>query len=291
MSSKTLIGVIMKENYQDRIAKAKHLIADADYVLIGAGAGLSTAGGFEYSGKKFEQYFKDFSDKYGFKDMYAGGFYPYATEEERWAYWSRYVYINRYLEQTPNKAYASLFSLVENKDYFVITTNVDHQFQIAGFDKNKLFYTQGDYGLFQCSVPCHNKTYDNKELIEKMYREQKDGKIPSHLIPKCPVCGRNMEMNLRADDRFVQDDGWYQHAELYQEFLDKIKNKKVVLIEVGVGYNTPAIIKYPFERMTYQNKNFHLVRINKDYPTADEAISNKTICFDEDTVQIFQDLK
>lgn len=281
----------MKENYNDRISKAKELLANADYVLIGAGAGLSTAGEFEYSGEKFEKYFKDFGDKYGFKDMYSGGFYPFSTEEERWAYWSRYVYINRYLEQTPNIAYSKLFDIVKDKEYFVITTNVDHQFQIAGFDKNKLFYTQGDYGLFQCSVPCHNKTYDNKELIEKMYREQKDGKIPSNLIPKCPVCGRNMEMNLRADDKFVQDAGWYEHARLYQEFLENIKGKNVVLLEIGVGYNTPAIIKYPFERMTYQNKNFNLIRINKDYPIASEEISSKTICFDEDTMQILKDLQ
>lgn len=280
----------MKENYKYRIEKAKQIIANADYILIGAGAGLSTAGGFEYSGEKFDKYFKDFSEKYGFKDMYAGGFYPYKTEEERWAYWSRYVYINRYLEQTPNKAYSKLFDLVKDKDYFVITTNVDHQFQIAGFDKNKLFYTQGDYGLFQCSVPCHDKTYDNKELIEKMYREQKNGKVPTELIPKCPVCGRNMEMNLRADDKFVQDAGWYEHAEFYQEFLDKIKDKKVVLLEIGVGYNTPVIIKYPFERMTYQNKNFNLIRINKDYPIATEENKNKTICFDENTMQVLQDL-
>ena len=281
----------MKENYNDRIEKAKQSIANADYVLIGAGAGLSTAGGFEYSGKKFEKYFKDFGNKYGFKDMYSGGFYPYATEEERWAYWSRYVYVNRYLEQSPNKAYAALLDLVNNKDYFVITTNVDHQFQIAGFDKNKLFYTQGDYGLFQCSVPCHDKTYDNKELIEKMYFEQKDGKVPSELIPKCPVCGRNMEMNLRADDKFVQDAGWYEHAKLYQDFLDKIKGKNVVLLEIGVGYNTPAIIKYPFERLTYQNEDFNLIRINKDYPYATEENESKTICFDEDTMQVLQDLK
>ncbi len=193
----------MKESYLGKIERAKKSICDAEYVLIGAGAGLSTAGGFEYSGEKFDKYFKDFEEKYGFKDMYSGGFYPYKTDEERWAYWSRYVYINRYLETTPNKAYSKLFELVKNKDYFVITTNVDHQFQIAGFDKEKLFYTQGDYGLFQCSVPCHNKTYDNKELIETMYFKQKNGLVPTELIPKCPVCGRNMEMNLRADDRFV----------------------------------------------------------------------------------------
>lgn len=280
----------MKENYLNRIKMAKQLIADADYILIGAGAGLSTAGGFEYSGEKFNKYFKDFGDKYGFKDMYSGGFYPYATDEERWAYWSRYVYINRYLETAPNKVYTTLFNLVKNKNYFVITTNVDHQFQIAGFSKDKLFYTQGDYGLFQCSVPCHNKTYDNEEIIKRMYAEQKNGKIPTSLIPKCPVCGKNMEMNLRSDDRFVQDEGWYEHAKLYQDFLDKLPGKKVVLLEIGVGYNTPAIIKYPFERLTYQNKDFNLIRINKDYPIVSPEIENKTICFSENTKQILNDL-
>lgn len=280
----------MEKDYVDRIKQAKELIANADYVVIGAGAGLSTAGGFEYSGKNFEKHFKDFGDKYGFKDMYSGGFYPYATPEERWAYWSRYVYVNRYLQTEPNKVYAELFELVKNKDYFVITTNVDHQFQIAGFDKQKLFYTQGDYGLFQCSVPCHNKTYDNKELILKMVESQKDMKIPTELIPMCPVCGKPMEMNLRADDKFVQDEGWYAHAKAYQNFIDKIKNKKVVLIEIGVGYNTPVIIKYPFERMTYFNKHTNLIRINKDYAICSDEIKDKTILFNENVSDILQKL-
>lgn len=280
----------MNKDYESRIKHARKLLADADYVIIGAGAGLSTAAGFEYSGENFDRHFKDFSEKYGFKDMYSGGFYPYATEEERWAYWSRYVYVNRYLQTTPNELYAELFELVKDKDYFVITTNVDHQFQIAGFDKQRLFYTQGDYGLFQCSVPCHNKTYDNRELIVKMYNEQKDMKIPTELIPKCPVCGKPMEMNLRADDRFVQDDGWYEHARGYQNFIDKTKNKKVVLIEIGVGYNTPAIIKYPFEKMTYFEKKTNLIRINKDYAICSSEIKDKTILFNEQVKDILHDL-
>jgi NAD-dependent SIR2 family protein deacetylase len=280
----------MKENYKNRIAETKKLIEDADFVLIGAGAGLSTAAGFEYGGQFFQENFKDFAEKYGMKDMYSAGFYPFKTPEEKWAFWSRMVYHNRYKGKA-NKTYVALFNLIKNKNYFVVTTNVDHQFQLAGFDKNKLFYMQGDYGLFQCSVPCHNKTYDNKELVFKMVKEQKNCKIPSDLIPKCPVCGREMEMNLRSDDRFVQDDGWYEHAELYQKFLDKARNKKLVLIEIGIGYSTPSIIKYPFERMAYHHKDTHLIRINKDYPICSAAIENKTILFDEDFNKILKDLK
>lgn len=240
--------------------------------------------------------------------MYSGGFYPFATPEEKWAYWSRYVYINRYLENSPNPVYKNLLDVVKQKDYFVITSNVDHQFQIAGFKKSHLFYMQGDYGLLQCSVPCHNKTYDNKDLIIKMLKSQNflkekndhfeitDKKywkteIENFLVPKCPVCGKPMEMNLRADDRFVQDEGWYKQARAYDDFVDKTEGKNVVLIEIGVGYNTPGIIKYPFESMTYFNKNTHLIRINKDYAICDEKIKNKTILFDEDTAKIISDLK
>ncbi len=280
----------MQQDYVERVKQAKALLAAADYVMIGAGAGLSTAGGFEYAGKNFEKHFQDFGAKYGFHDMYAGGFYPFATPEERWAYWSRFVYVNRYLQTEPNPVYAALFELVKNKDYFVITTNVDHQFQIAGFDKARLFYTQGDYGLFQCSVPCHNKTYDNKDLILKMVQSQKDMKIPTALIPKCPVCGNPMEMNLRADDRFVQDEGWYAHAKAYQNFIDRTKGKKVVLLEIGVGYNTPAIIKFPFERMTYFDQNTHLIRINKNDAICADEIKDKTILFDENVKEILQAL-
>ena len=289
MYLKTLTGGFMNNSYDERIKKAKQLISDADFVLIGAGAGLSTAGGFEYGGKFFKTHFADFAEKYGLTDMYTGGFYPFKTEEEKWAFWSRMVFFNRYKGKA-NETYKALFDCVKDKEYFVITTNVDHQFQLAGFDKKRLFYTQGDYGLFQCSVPCHNKTYDNKELIMKMVESQANCKIPSELIPKCPVCGRNMEMNLRSDDKFVQDQGWYDHAEMYQEFLDKAENKKLVLIEIGVGYNTPIIIKYPFERMVYQNKKTHMIRINKDYPYAGDDISAKCILFDEETNKILKDL-
>ena len=278
------------KDFDERILKFKNLLADCDYVLIGAGAGLSTSAGFEYSGENFKKYFSDFIDKYGFTDMYQGGFYPYESEEEKWAYWSRYVFLNRYKEKA-NELYKLLFNLVKNKDYFVITTNVDHQFQLAGFDKDRLFYTQGDYGLFQCSIPCHSKTYDNETQILEVVKTQKDMKIPSFLIPRCPVCGKPMEMNLRSDDRFVEDEGWHLHAKRYGEFLEKINGKKVLLLELGVGYNTPSIIKYPFERMTLKNSDFYLVRINISYPFCPAEIKDKTILFDEDIKKVLEKIR
>ena len=280
----------MMTDFQKRIDKAKKLIEKADCVIIGAGAGLSTAAGFEYSGQIFDKYFSDFKEKYGFNDMYSGGFYPFKTQEEKWAYWSRYVYLNRY-KNKDNKLYKKLLDFVQSKDYFVITTNVDHQFQLAGFDKNRLFYMQGDYGLFQCSLPCHNKTYDNEKQILNMVEKQKDMKIPASLIPKCPVCGRDMEMNLRSDERFVQDEGWYQHARLYNDFIEKSNDKFRVLIEIGVGYNTPGIIKFPFEQMTFYNEKTYLIRINKEYDTCPREIRYKTILFNEDVEMILNNLK
>ena len=223
--------------------------------------------------------------------MYTAGFYNFQSLEEYWAYWSRYIFINRYMD-IPNNTYLNLFNLVKNKNYFVITTNVDHSFQRSGFAKNRIFYTQGDYGLFQCSTPCHNKTYDNEELIRKMLESQnikisKDNKliisdnvkmtIDSNLIPKCPVCGEPMVMNLRSDDSFVEDDTWHMHDRLYENFINDNKNKKILFLELGVGYNTPGIIKYPFEEMTYRLRKANLVRINKDYDQVPEEIENKAI--------------
>lgn len=237
------------ENISDNIEKLKEKIRTADAVVIGAGAGLSTAAGFTYSGERFEKYFSDFRKKYGFEDMYSGGFYPYETPEEHWAYWSRYIYINRYMD-APKPVYDDLLKLVANKDYFVITTNVDHCFQKAGFDKKRLFYTQGDYGLFQCSEPCCRETFDNEDVIRKMAERQKDMKIPTELLPVCPHCGKPLTMNLRSDDKFVEDEGWYRAAERYENFLRTRAGGKILFLELGVGYNTPVIIKYPFWQMT-----------------------------------------
>ena len=253
----------------------------AEAIVIGAGAGLSTAAGFTYGGERFRRYFTDFADKYGFRDMYSGGFYPYSTLEEFWAYWSRYIYINRY-DQPAGKPYEDLLALVRGKNYFVLTTNVDHRFQVAGFDKARLFYTQGDYGLFQCSVPCHNKTYDNEAQIRAMLKAQKDMRIPSELVPRCPVCGEPMAMNLRSDDTFVEDEGWHAASRRYEAFLRENAGKKVLFLELGVGMNTPGIIKYPFWQMTYRNKNARYACINLEIAYAPKEIADCSVCIPSD---------
>ena len=249
------------ENCSRQIDRLKQVLGTADAVLIGAGAGLSASAGLTYSGERFERYFSDFHQRYGITDMYSGGFYPYDTLEEYWAWWSRHIFYNRYAD-APVPVYQVLLSLVKNKDYFVLTTNVDHQFQKAGFDKQRLFYTQGDYGLWQCSKACHNKTYDNESSVRRMVEQQQDMKIPSELIPHCPVCGAPMIMNLRCDDTFVQDEGGYAAAERYSDFVKQHRSGKILYLELGVGNNTPAIIKYPFWRMTLQNPNAIYASIN-----------------------------
>jgi NAD-dependent SIR2 family protein deacetylase len=226
----------------------------ADAILVGAGAGLSTSAGFAYDSNRFTDNFSDMIERYHFTDMYTAGFYPFKTPEEKWAYWSRFIYINRY-EPNASKTYADLLELLKNKNYFVLTTNVDHQFQKTGFNKSRLFYTQGDYGLFQCSIPCHKKTYNNEQTIRRMVAEQNDCRIPSHLIPYCPVCGKPMSMNLRADDTFVEDDGWHNAADNYRNFVQQFSGNHIVYFELGVGDNTPGIIKYPFWRYTINVNN------------------------------------
>lgn len=253
----------------------------ADAVVIGAGAGLSTSAGFVYDGERFEQSFGDFEEKYGFHDMYSGGFYPYSTPEEHWAYWSRNIWLNRYTD-APKPVYQDLLALVEGKNYFVLTTNVDHCFQKAGFDKSRLFYTQGDYGLFQCSGPCCQETWDNKEQIRRMMTEQKDMRIPTELIPRCPKCGKPMTMNLRADDRFVEDEGWHRAAQRYADFLRRRKGQRLLFLELGVGYNTPGIIKYPFWRLTAQDPNAVYACINMGQSACPHEISSQAICISGD---------
>lgn len=264
--------------------KAKRLkeeIGAADAILIGAGAGLSASAGLTYSGERFEKYFADFHQKYGITDMYSGGFYPYASLEEYWAWWSRHIYVNRYDVQA-GTPYAELLELVRDKEYFVLTTNVDHQFQLAGFDKKRLFYTQGDYGLWQCKEACHDKTYDNEETVRKMLAEQKNMKIPAELVPKCPVCGAPMTMNLRCDDKFVQDAGWYAAAERYDKFLCRYKNLHILFLELGVGWNTPVIIKYPFWQMTAKNPKAVYACVNQGMSRCPQEIEKQAVCIDED---------
>ena len=277
------------KSYSESMERLKAALQDCDAVVIGAGSGLSTAAGFTYNGERFEKYFSDFAAKYGIKDMYSGGFYPFPTQEEFWAYWSRYIYGNRYTD-APKPVYENLLQLVQDKDYFVITTNVDHCFQKAGFDKMRLFYTQGDYGLFQCSEPCCQETFDNESVIRQMIERQENMKIPTELLPTCPHCGKPMTMNLRCDDTFVEDDGWRRAAERYENFLRTRAGEKILFLEFGVGYNTPIIIKYPFWQMTAKNPNATYACINQGQAVCPQEIEKRSICMDADIGQVLQSL-
>lgn len=272
---------------KDKIKQLIEAINTSEAIIIGAGSGLSTSAGFTYSGKRFEQYFGDFIKKYHFQDMYSAGFYPFETLEEYWAYWSRYIYYNRYVS-APKNTYQKLFKLINNKDYFVITTNVDHQFQQADFDKQRLFYTQGDYGLWQCSVPCHQQTYDNEKIVKEMVKRQQNLKIPTDLIPRCPICNKPMTMNLRCDQTFVQDKYWYQAKKRYQDFINKHHNSKILYLELGVGNNTPVIIKYPFWQMTYQNLKATYACINFNDAYAPKEIQKRSICINRDIDKVLE---
>lgn len=277
------------EEYNIRLQNAKQAINHADYILIGAGAGLSTAAGLEYGGKSFQRDYKEFIEKYHFEDLYTASFYPFSSQEEKWAFWARLIKLNRFRE--PLRLYQELLEFVKDKNYFVITTNVDGQFETAGFDTEKIFAVQGDYRFLQCENACHNKLYDNKEMVEEWLKHTENLKIPKQLVPKCPVCGGNMEMNLRKDANFVQDENWYKQAKQYEQFLDEIEDKNVVLLEIGVGFNTPGIIRFPFEQMTYKHLKTILIRMNKDYPMVRQEIENKAISFDEDVNKVLNDLK
>ena len=271
------------------IERLKAALQDCDAVVIGAGAGLSTAAGFTYTGERFEKYFSDFAAKYGIQDMYSGGFFPFATPEEHWAYWSRYIYINRYMD-APKPVYDDILKLVQDKDYFVITTNVDHCFQKAGFDKKRLFYTQGDYGLFQCSEPCCQKTYDNEEIVRQMVEQQCNMRVPSELVPHCPVCGRPMTMNLRCDDTFVEDEGWHRAAERYSEFLRRHKGLKTLFLDLGTGMNTPAIVKFSFWRMANEWPDAAYACINLGEAYAPREIEARSICINADIGRVLKQI-
>lgn len=277
------------ESYSEKTSRLKEWLNRAESVVIGAGAGLSASAGFTYGGRRFEDNFADFSAKYHFHDMYTGGFYPFESPEERWAYWSRYIMINRFTPP-PKPVYEELLELVKDKDYFVITTNVDHCFQRAGFDKERLFYTQGDYGLWQCSGPCRQQTYDNEEAVRRMAAEQREMKIPSKLIPHCLHCGRPMAMNLRADDSFVQDQGWYRAARRYEAFLERCQGRRLLLLELGVGMNTPGIVKYPFWRMAAQNPQAFYVCLNPKRSFLPRQIADRSLCLERDAGQVLEEL-
>ena len=271
------------------IEKLHKALREADAVVVGAGAGLSTAAGFTYSGERFLQHFADFINKYGFTDMYSAGFYPFPTEEEKWAYWSRHIYYNRYVP-APKPVYDNLLKLLKDKDYFVITTNVDHQFQKAGFDKQRLFYTQGDYGMFQCAKPCHQRTYDNEEVVKRMIAEQMDLRIPSELVPRCPVCGGRMEVNLRSDETFVEDEGWHAASERYADFIRRHLHDKILFLDLGSGGNTPIVFKIPFIRWTMQNPNAVYATVNLGEAFTVDQIKERSIVIDADINDVLYSL-
>ena len=279
----------MIEYTKDYLTKILEKIENSVAILVGIGAGMSTSAGFEYSGERFEKYFSDFKEKYGINDIYEGGFYPFSSLEEYWAWWSRHIYFNRY-DVSVGKPYSDLLKILKDKNYFILTTNVDHQIQMAGFEKMRLFYTQGDYGLWQCSVPCHNKTYDNENKVRKMIELQRDMKIPSNLIPYCPVCKKPMAMNLRSDDSFVQDDGWYEAQKRYNDFLEKYKDGKIMFLELGVGNNTPGIIKYPFMFMTIQNEKAIYVSINKEDFYISKSLKDRALILKDDIGKILNEI-
>lgn len=273
----------------DKILKIKQALTQADAIVIGAGAGLSTAAGLSYQGEDFQEHFSDFIAKYHFQDMYTAGFYPFSTLEEYWAYWSRHIYYHRY-DQPFRQTYLDLLKLVKDKNYFIITTNVDHQFQIHGFDHTRLFYTQGDYGLWQCSRPCHQQTYDNEMTIREMMKKQKNMKIPTDLIPYCPYCGAPITMNLRIDQTFVEDAGWHQAKARYEQFLYQYQQSKIVYLELGVGYNTPGIIKYPFWQFTKSNPQATYICINQEDISCHESIYQQAILMKVDIHQVIESL-
>ena len=277
------------QNFSTQIDKLRAALAMADAVVVGAGAGLSTAAGYTYSGPRFSRLFGDFAARYGFSDMYSGGFYPYDTLEEHWAFWSRYVMCNRY-DPIPGRVYQQLLDLLRDRDYFVLTTNVDHCFQRAGFDKQRLFYTQGDYGLFQCSRPCCQETWDNEDAIRAMVDQQSDLRIPSELVPHCPHCGAPATMNLRSDGTFVEDEGWHKAAARYSEFLRRHEGMRTLYLEIGVGGNTPGIIKYPFWQMTAANPRATYACVNLGEACAPRELERQSILIDASADEVIAQL-
>lgn len=279
----------MQKSYENRLKRAKKALDEAEYVLIGGGSGLSSAAGLTYSGRRFEENFADFIRRYHVTDMYSAGFTPFPSEEEKWAYWSRHILFNRYLPPAL-PLYLTLYALVKDKKYFVLTTNVDGAFSKAGFDEARLFEAQGNYGLFQCAKGCHDTLYDNEASVRAMAEVQQDCRIPARLVPSCPVCGGKMEVHVRKNAFFVQDAAWYRAAERYREFLSQAEGKRTALLELGVGFNTPTIIRFPFERLTHRNAATTLIRVNRDFPEGAEENGKRTVAFSENMLRVIEGL-
>lgn len=281
--------VFQKMPYMEQIALAAKAIEESECILIGAGAGLSAAAGLTYGGERFRDNFPEFIEKYGMTDMYSAGFYPFPSEEARWGYWSKHVYVNR-IAPDALPLYKLLYKMVRDKKYFVITTNADHQFYKAEFGRANIFATQGDYGLIQCMRGCHKKVYDDLAMMNQMHQARRDCLVPSYMVPKCPVCGGPMTMNLRCDQYFVEDDAWHEAETRFGAFLDECQNKKTVLLELGIGFNTPTIIRFPFEKLAGEKKNMTLIRLNLDEAIVPESLGNRAIGINADMQQSMEDI-
>lgn len=281
--------IFQQTEYEEQITQAAKAIREAEYILIGAGAGLSAAAGLTYGGKRFTDNFPEFIQKYGMTDMYSAGFYPFPSEEARWGYWSKHVFVNR-IEPEALELYRILYELVKDKPYFVLTTNADHQFYKAGFGEEHIFATQGDYGYIQCMRGCHKKVYDDEKMMLQMNQARKDCLVPSYMVPKCPVCGGPMNMNLRCDHYFVEDDAWHQAEENFGSFLKECENKKTVLFELGIGFNTPTIVRFPFEHLAAKKKNMTLIRLNRDEAIVPESLGERAIGINADMKQSVEDI-
>lgn len=275
--------------YEEQIEAAAAAIREAEYVLIGAGAGLSAAAGLTYSGKRFTDNFPEFIEKYGMTDMYSAGFHPFPSEEARWGYWSKHVYVNR-IEPEALPLYKKVRELVKDKNYFVLTTNADHQFYKADFGEDKIFATQGDYGLIQCLRGCHPRTYDDTAMMVQMHQARRDCCVPSYMVPKCPVCGGPMTMNLRCDQHFVEDDAWHEAEANFGNFLNACGRKRTVLLELGIGFNTPMIVRFPFEKLAGENRNMTLIRLNLNEAIVPESLGERAVGINADMEKSITDI-
>lgn len=281
--------IFQKTPYTEQIQLAAKAIEEAECILIGAGAGLSAAAGLTYGGKRFQDNFPEFIEKYGMTDMYSAGFYPFPSEEARWGYWSKHVYVNR-IEPDALPLYKTLYKLVKDKKYFVLTTNADHQFYKAEFGRENIFATQGDYGLIQCLKGCHNKVYDDTEMVNQMHQARRDCLVPSYMVPKCPVCGGPMTMNLRCDQYFVEDEAWHEAESHFEKFVKECQSRNTVLLELGIGFNTPTIVRFPFEKLAQKRKNMTLIRLNMDEAIVPESLGDRAIGINADMAQSVKDI-
>lgn len=287
--------IFQKTPYEEQIMQAADMIQKADYVLMGAGAGLSTAAGAVYGGTWFEKNFKEFKEKYGngpyMQDMYSAGFHPYPDEESFWGYWSKQAILGGIdLDVTP--LYKDILKLLKDKRIFCLSTNADGQFQKAGYKEEQIFCTQGDYFHIQCQKACHQRTYNAVKLFKQMDQARKNCQIPTYMVPKCPICGGPMTMNLRCDQYFVQDEAWYQAEKRFGDFLNEAlkSQKNLLLLELGVGFNTPTIIRFPFEKLVKENKQVNLIRLNLNEAVIPESIEQQAVGINKDIKQTIKDL-